>query len=447
MIGLLIVLIGLGWYSCRFSTCGKRWEPIKQTFAESMNNLSDRLSGKSRQSEYTLTVPLGGAMGELKQRARAGSQSSSSSDRGSVGDRSSISSLSNDEYGGGDRRVSVKASSSKRSPEYVGSSDKSERTVSFRPKMITTVRDLSFRSVNSDNASVDSEFASLTGVPPPLSLSRKQSSGGSSKVSSRLRGGGEAPNSDSSNAEYGQSGRSGLLSSSRSSFRPGGDSFKRSNNPLKMGVSGVTIMEGDEADGEFIESSAALGAGAGAGGEYNEANDPYEDFNSYHLSYLLGVKAGAKAAAEGQIGGETSDSGHESRVGAGGGGARHRLGEKDDVYWLGYQHGREHGLVEQDGTVPYDVETGQPLSIDERIANLTNASASRIQDTSTYWDTPSAFEQVIIDACCLRSRTIETLCCQRGCCCLNRDTTDACWVFTCGLGSVAGFVIFLGIYF
>jgi len=236
---------------------------------------------------------------------------------------------------------------------------------------------------------------------------------------------------------------------------PVSDSFKR--NPLRLGgVSGVTIVEGDEADGDFGEP---IPESAREGGEL----DPYEDFNSYHLSYLLGVKAGAKAAEDGNIGAETTDGGSGWETGraagggyprgggagggsgAGGGGGGGGIGG-DDVYWLGYKHGRQHGVPDDiDETLPFDLETGQPLSLEERIANLTRV-ANNTLERETYWDTPSSFEQIFIAACCLRG-PFAILCCQRGCCCLNRDISDLCWVGICAFGSAIGFVIFLGIYF
>ena len=390
-------------------------------------------------------------MGELKQRGRAGSQSSSSSDRdGSLGERSSVSSLSHEDDFGGERRIAVKSPSSKLSPDSANysSGSGSDRTFSFRPRMITAVTNMSFRSVNSDNESVDSEFASLTGVYQP---------GMSSKIAggSSFRGGSSKKTDDdegaaSSSKRIGVEGNLSLSSSIRSVSRRG-ESFKR--NPLKLGVSGVTIIEGDEADGEFAEAPSTAreqgvenGIGDGGVGRISGGPDPLGEFSSYHLSYLMGVKAGAKAAAEGAIGGETTDSGNE-RTRAAGGGRGGFAGGGDDPYWLGYSHGREHGLIELDGTTPYDIETGQPLTLEERMSNLNRAYNARTQETDSYFDTPSAFEQFIINTCCCRGPSMETLCCQRGCCCFNRDTTDVCWVATCGLGSVVGFVVFLGMYF
>lgn len=353
-------------------------------------NPSDRLSGKSRYSDYTITVPLGT---ELKQRGRSGSQSSSSSN-GSAADRSSISTLSNEDYA--ERRIygSIKTSA-KRSPEQpIGiNSSESDKTISFRPKL-TGINAMSFRSSAksnvSDSSSLDTEFMSLTGANPATAGNRR------------------------------------------------GESFKK--QPLKLGgVSGITIMEDDEADGEYAEPSANRNnANAGM-----EVAGPYEDFDSYHLAYLLGVSAGAKAATEGAIGGETTDSGRES----GAAGARNNRGSRqpqgDDVYLLGFKHGRAHGIPDPDALSIYDLETGEQLTLEQRIANLTIAANSRTPEAESFWDTPSRFEQFVADTVCCCRGSVDYLCCPRGCCCFNRQTVDACFVALCVLGGVVGILMLI----
>ena len=102
-------------------------------------------------------------------------------------------------------------------------------------------------------------------------------------------------------------------------------------------------------------------------------------------------------------------------------------------------------MDQEESSVPYDLETGQPLTIDERIANLTRLANDRIYERESYWDTPSSFEQLIINTCCLRGIS-KVLCCQRGCFCFNSSIADMIWVAACALGSVAGFVVFLTTY-
>ena len=262
-----------------------------------------------------------------------------------------------------------------------------------------------------------------------------------------------------------------------------GTSFKSSTgtrSSLIMSIRSTQILEvadeddgGDEYDDGIRGASSTHGYGGGEGddGASTAGRDPFRGMNTYHLSYLLGVSAGAKAAAEGPIGGQSTDEsawegrGKTSRAHSGGGAAGGRGGRRsnapiepqpppqfshqgatgagDDVYMLGFRHGRTHGRPAPGSSTAYDdvdVEAGEGLTLEERMQRLRDDNAPRYSEVETIWDSPSCCEQFLLDYCICRGVT-EYICCSSGILCIRRDVIDAILVILCFFGSIIGMLI------
>lgn len=242
--------------------------------------------------------------------------------------------------------------------------------------------------------------------------------------------------------------------------------------PLKLSIKSTQIVEADDEEAGGDEFDGGI-RGAGRGGRgfeevvAEEPADSLHDLNSYHIAYLMGVSAGAKAAAEGPIGGQSTDEsaweGSSSKTGrratgtgalAGGGGGGAAGGRRrgaapsgpggDDVYMLGFQHGRSHG-ASSPGTAFDDLESGEGLSIDERIQRLRDQNRSHFSEVETVWDSPTTFEQFLLDYCICRGIT-ERICCSSGFLCFSREIVDAFLVVLCFFGSIIAMLVLMSIF-
>lgn len=362
---------------------------------------------------------------------------------------------SDEEDEGGGLSVRIPGRSTKtRSPssEFSGTS---EKTVSFRPRTMSPLDSTSAKSNFSDLSDVSESSNYLTGINTNHSNSGKASP---TRAVQRFFANRSGKRWRSAGGKNGSQQQQTTVVERNESDDEGDidmDDDRLSDNQPRGRVVSSTH--------DAKRASEAAAAGGGGKKEVPRSSANALDFNSYHLAYLLGLKAGAKAAADGLIGGETSgDSekerqsrrrGETSPVRAAGAGmsksagmiksARKPLGG-DGPYHLGFQHGREHGVGDPStlfDSYAYDVESGEPLTLEQRLANLTNDATARTIEVDSYFDTPMGLEKKIISVCCCQDA--DCCHCSWSCCLVSRSVFDVCWILVCALGGVVGLAVLL----
>lgn len=365
-----------------------------------------------------------------------------------------------DEVGGGGLSVRIPRSAKTRSPS---SESFSEKTVSFRPRTMSPLDSTSAKSNFSDLSDMSDSSNYLAGInnnnnSGKASPTRAVQRFFTNRSGKRWRSAGGKNSSQQQQTTVVE----------RNETDDDGDDMDDDDDDRRQSEDqprgGGVVSSTGKHDAKRPPETAAAGGG-GKKEVPRSAADAFSDFSSYHLAYLLGLKAGANAAADGPIGAETSgDSekerrsrhrGEASPARAAGAGmaksagmiknSRKPLGG-DGPYHLGFQHGREHGVGDPSillDSFAYDIESGEPLTLEQRLANLTNDATARTIEVDSYFDTPMGIEQKIIDVCCCQDQDGGFCHCSWSCCLVSRSVFDVCWILVCALGGVVGLAVLL----